>query len=421
MELVADDVGFRQGVFTLSVSQVFQPGIYLITGAIGSGKSTLSGILSGHLQPDSGRVMRNGIASEAISLQFPEYHITGATVLEEIRSWGVDPDLIERAILPEALRDRDPLRLSRGELKRIILASVFAKDPDLLILDEPFSSLDAEMKQWLCRMIESRQSGITIILTHEREILPKSGFHLRMIGGSLYPADTALQLRKPDCEAPAEEGEKLPVLHDSRLRLAAVLCLSLGAFLSVGGAILALLWWFLACWRRWEIPNTRLILALGMLILLPALVTELFTGEGLSYGIRMGVILFISFWAYTEYRGGEMLDLFVWAGSDRRGFDIGLVAEMTMQGIILAGSDLQQIRRAYSIKGLKIGFKTFIPAAISLLLMHIRRSDETALLLALRGFHGGGTYEPFFQRGKKDLLLVLIALIPLFFSFMSCK
>lgn len=419
MKVVLEEITFQQGRFTLSVNQEFIPGIYLITGPIGSGKSTLSLILSGHLQPDSGRIDKIGITSEVISLQFPEYHITGATVLEEIRSWGVDPDMIERTILPETLFMRDPLQLSRGELKRLSLASVFAKEPDLLILDEPFSSLDTEMKQWLCTRIESRTSGITIIFTHEREILPESGFHLSMKNGSLYPGDTVPTIMENACEKSADDEEKPPVFGDGRLRLLSVILLSLGAFLSIGGAILALIWWSVACWRRWEIPNRHFILALGMLILLPALVTELFTGCGLSYGIRMGVILFISFWVYTDYRGGEMLDLFVWAGSERKGFDIGLAAEMAMQGIYLAGSDLLQIRRAYSIKGLNIGVKTFIPACISLLLMHIRRSDETALLLALRGFNGGGTYAPCFPERKRDFLLTLIAIIPLFYSLLS--
>ncbi|MDG6250201.1 ATP-binding cassette domain-containing protein [Methanocalculus sp.] len=419
MKVGLDEITFQQGRFALSVNQEFVPGIYLITGPIGSGKSTLSLILSGHLPPDSGSIHKTGITSEAISLQFPEYHITGATVLEEIRSWGVDPDMIESAILPKTLYHRDPLQLSRGELKRLSLACLFAREPDLLILDEPFSSLDAEMKQWLCTMIERRRSGITIIFTHEREILPDTAFHLSMRNGSLYPGDAVSGILKGAVEIPTDVGEKPPFFGDGRLRLLSVILLSLGAFLTIGGAILALLWWVVACWRRWEIPNKHLILALGMLILLPALVTEFFTGGGLSYGIRMGVILFISFWVYTDYRGGEMLDLFVWAGSERKGFDIGLAAEMAMQGIYLAGSDLQQIRRAYSIKGLKIGVKTFIPAAISLLLMHIRRSDETALLLALRGFNGGGTYVPCFPGRKRDFLLTLIAIIPLFYSLLS--
>ncbi len=419
MKVVLEEITFQQGGFALSVNQDFIPGIYLITGPIGSGKSTLSLILSGHLQPDSGSIHKIGITSEAISLQFPEYHITGATVLEEIRSWGVDPDMTESAILPETLFMRDPLQLSRGELKRVTLACVFAREPDLLILDEPFSSLDTEMKQQLCTMIENRTSGITIIFTHEREILPESGFHLSIRNGSLYPANAVPGILERAVEKSTDFKEKPPVFGDGRLRLLSVILLSLGAFLSIGGAILALLWWFVACWRKWEVPDRHLILALGMLILLPALVTEFFTGDGLSYGIRMGVILFISFWVYTDYRGGEMLDLFVWAGTERRGFDIGLAAEMAMQGIYLAGSDLQQIRRAYSIKGLKIGVKTFIPASISLLLMHIRRSDETARLLALRGFNGGGTYAPCFPGRKRDLLLTLIAIIPLFYSLMS--
>lgn len=419
MKLIADGLRHRQGSFNLTVKHEFEPGIYLITGPIGSGKSTLSLLLSGYLAPDMGKVVRAGITTDAISLQFPEYHVTGATVWDEIRSWGVDPDIIDRSILPETMWERDPLHLSRGELKRLNLALIFAKDTDLLILDEPFSSLDTEMKKWLCMKIDSRSSGITIIFTHEREILPEHGYHLCMQNGSLYVADTVPSIPERVCERQAEEEDGLPVFRDGRIRLFSVAMLSLGAFLSVGGAFLALLWWVAAAWGRFRFPDRHLIFAFGMLILLPATVTELFTGGGLSYGIRMGVILLISFWVYADYRSGEMLDIFVWAGSDRKGFDIGLAAEMAMQGINLARIDIRHIQRAYAIKGQNIGLKTFIPAAISLLLMHIRRSEETAMLLALRGFTGGGTYTPLFQQGKRDDLLALIAVIPLFYSFMS--
>lgn len=419
MKLIAEDLGYRKESFALSVNQVFQDGVYLITGPIGSGKSTLSLLLSGYLSPDLGRVVRADITSEAISLQFPEYHITGTTVLEEIRSWDIDPDAIERSIIPSMMLEQDPLHLSRGELKRLNLAILFAKDPDLLILDEPFSSLDTEMKQWLCTKIDSRSSGITIIFTHEREILPENGFYLHMQKGCLYQADTVPSIPERNCEKMADNEEELPVFRDGRLRLLSVILLSLGAFLSVEGAALALLWWVAAAWGRFRFPDRHLIFALGMLIVLPAIVTELCTGGGLSYGIRMGVILLISFWVYADYQSGEMLDIFVWAGSDRRGFDLGLAAEMAMQGIHLARMDIKQIQRAYAIKGLNIGIKTFIPAAISLLLMQIRRSEETAMLLALRGFTGGGTYIPFFQPGQRDVLLALIAVIPLFYSFMS--
>jgi len=67
----------------------------------------------------------------------------------------------------------DPFKLSRGQLKMLNLACVFAIDPDLLLLDEPFSSLDCNTKARVCRSIEARKDKITIIFSHERSTLPR--------------------------------------------------------------------------------------------------------------------------------------------------------------------------------------------------------------------------------------------------------
>jgi energy-coupling factor transport system ATP-binding protein len=107
-----------------------------------------------------------------LSLQFPELHITGHTVKEECTSWGNSADEILRVASLTGREDTSPFSLSRGELKRLQLACVFSKNHDLLLLDEPFSSLDCAEKAKLCTTI-GQKSGITIIFTHEHEILPR--------------------------------------------------------------------------------------------------------------------------------------------------------------------------------------------------------------------------------------------------------
>ena len=115
---------------------------------------------------------RPGIASAMISFQFPEYHVTGSTLSEECRSWGFDPQVILESIRMEDKGDKDPLTLSRGELKRLHLACVLQKQYDLLILDEPFSSLDCGEKQRACAAISRQCHGITILFTHEQSVFP---------------------------------------------------------------------------------------------------------------------------------------------------------------------------------------------------------------------------------------------------------
>lgn len=185
MRVDLEDTLLSRGPFTLRGSGSFDEGVHLVSGAVGSGKSTLALLLAGLLHPGSGSVRRQGITSALLLLQFPEYHVTCPTVAEEAGSWGLAPDdVLARADLA-GRGDDDPFHLSRGELKRLILACTIMRNPDLLMLDEPFSSLDCAAKRKACRMIEERDRGITIIFSHERAVLPRVDAIWEMEGGTL--------------------------------------------------------------------------------------------------------------------------------------------------------------------------------------------------------------------------------------------
>ena len=185
MRVDLEDLLFSRGRFSLRGSGTFGEGVHLVSGPVGSGKSTLALLLAEILRPESGAVRRHGISSALLLLQFPEYHITCSTVAEEAGSWGLDPDeLLVRADLA-GRGDDDPFHLSRGELKRLILACMIMRNPDLLMLDEPFSSLDCAAKRRACSMIEERSEGITIIFSHERAVLPRVDALWEMEGGTL--------------------------------------------------------------------------------------------------------------------------------------------------------------------------------------------------------------------------------------------
>lgn len=185
MRVDLEDILFSRGQFSLRGSGTFGEGVHLVSGPVGSGKSTLALMLAELNRPESGAVRRHGISSALLLLQFPEYHITCSTVAEEAGSWGLDPDeLLVRADLA-GRGDDDPFHLSRGELKRLILACMIMRNPDLLMLDEPFSSLDCAAKRRACSMIEERSEGITIIFSHERAVLPRVDAIWEMEGGTL--------------------------------------------------------------------------------------------------------------------------------------------------------------------------------------------------------------------------------------------
>jgi energy-coupling factor transport system ATP-binding protein len=159
--------------WTLSASGTFDNGVHLVSGEVGSGKSTLALLMAGLFPISGGNIENEDITTRMLSLQFPELHVTGLSVAEECASWGVAPAEILDAIGLAEKKELSPLSLSRGELKRLHLACVLEKDYDLLLLDEPFSSLDCEEKVKLCTRIGQKSRGVTVIFTHEQYILPR--------------------------------------------------------------------------------------------------------------------------------------------------------------------------------------------------------------------------------------------------------
>ena len=185
MQISLDRVVVRRGDFTLRASGIFGPGIHLLTGRIGSGKSTMGEILARVLQPVSGRIFFEGISSSVLSMQFPEYHVTTSTVREEIQSWGADPaDILPIAGLMGRGTD-DLLTLSRGEMKRLHLACLLAGRYDLMIFDEPFAGLDDEARYWISSRLNRLSGRILIIISHDLTTLPGVDYLWEMQDGVL--------------------------------------------------------------------------------------------------------------------------------------------------------------------------------------------------------------------------------------------
>jgi energy-coupling factor transport system ATP-binding protein len=180
-----DDIRVRYGNWNLSASGTFLPGIHLISGRVGSGKTTLALILAGMLLPGSGRITVEGVRTRTLSFQHPEYHLTSLTLAEEAESYGVNPGLALSQAGFDGEGERDPFSLSRGELKRYHLTCLSLRSWDLLILDEPFSALDCSEKRRQCRTIEKNRSGIVLVLTHEQQMLPRTDYLWELTGGTV--------------------------------------------------------------------------------------------------------------------------------------------------------------------------------------------------------------------------------------------
>ncbi|MDT8357547.1 MAG: ATP-binding cassette domain-containing protein [Methanomicrobiaceae archaeon] len=183
MRLILSGVEFARPEWTLRAEGTFPEGIHLIRGPVGSGKTTLAHLAAGFLEPGGGTVVREGIGSRMLSMQFPEYHFTEPTVARETRSWGLSDEILPSFLVQK--RSLDPSRLSRGEQKCLQLSCSLARPWDLLILDEPYSPLDCIQKRAITRMIEENGSAIILLFTHEERVLPRDCVCWEMVDGTL--------------------------------------------------------------------------------------------------------------------------------------------------------------------------------------------------------------------------------------------
>ena len=190
------------------VSLSFDKGEFVaITGRNGSGKTTITRLLTGLEKPASGDIVYNGtsVTKEDASkrsrfigyvFQQPDRQMFMPTVREEIafgpfhqgkRGQELE-DAIDRAMADtdtESLSAEYPRTLSRGDQQRVAIASALAMDTEYLVLDEPTSGQDGREKKRLMALMERlQQKGITIILvTHDMDIVARDCTRVVVIAG----------------------------------------------------------------------------------------------------------------------------------------------------------------------------------------------------------------------------------------------
>lgn len=183
--------------------EIAQGSLTGIAGATGSGKSTLLQLFNGILKPTEGTVQVLDVTITAgeksprllplrrrvgLVFQFPEQQMFEDTVEKDLcfgpLNFGVSlEEAKERARksmmdmgLDLALLERNPFRLSGGQMRKAAIASVLAMDPDIVVLDEPTATLDPVSRAELIALLERlcREQGRTIIIVTHRmdELLP---------------------------------------------------------------------------------------------------------------------------------------------------------------------------------------------------------------------------------------------------------
>jgi energy-coupling factor transport system permease protein len=208
-------------------------------------------------------------------------------------------------------------------------------------------------------------------------------------------------------------------MQDIRLRIGTAILLSLAAFASIPGAAAAFLWLILFSGKITHLVRLRIIIPVAIMLAFFSAVLILTGGDGISYFLRMMVVILIGFWVYTEQSGGEFLGLGVWLLGERFGFELGMLADMGMQTLHLLVRDFDHIRIAESLKGIRPGWRTLVPAGGVLVNGALMRAESTAELLAVRGFRNGGSFCPGFITPRRDIFIafmavcvLLIALVP---------
>jgi len=205
-------------------------------------------------------------------------------------------------------------------------------------------------------------------------------------------------------------------MQDPRIRIAAAAVLSLAAFMSLHGAAAVFLWWLVFTPRLQLVKRIRLVLSLLLMIAFFSLILELFGGGGLSYFFRMTVIVLIGMWIFSEQKSGEFLSIGVWLFGDRAGFELGMVAEMGIQSLVAVTTDLDRIRMAEKIKGMQWEVRSLVPAGLVLVHGALARAEDTAELLAIRGYQYGGTVCPKFLTRPLDIVAGMVAVCILIFA-----
>ena len=200
-------------------------------------------------------------------------------------------------------------------------------------------------------------------------------------------------------------------MQDVRMRIGTATLLTLVAFLSVPGTLSVFVWWLVFTPRLQEIKRIRIVAGTILMIALAALFISAGGRDGLSYLVRMITIILIGIWLFSEQNTGEFLHLGVWLLGNRTGFEMGMIAEMGMQMAESLAADLDRIHMAMMIKGQTWGAKTLVPAGLILVSDALLRAQDTAELMAVRGFYNGGSFCPKFIHRHYDLIPAMAAIV----------
>ncbi len=177
--------------------------LVIILGASGAGKSTVLNILGGMDTNDEGQVLIDGVdiaklnthqrtnyRRDDVGFVFQFYNLVpnltakeNVELASEIVSDALDPEAVLKEVGLGNRLDNFPAQLSGGEQQRVAIARAVAKNPKILLCDEPTGALDYQTGKQVLGILQdmSRKKGATVIIvTHNAALAPIADRVIRM-------------------------------------------------------------------------------------------------------------------------------------------------------------------------------------------------------------------------------------------------